>query len=240
MAVEETNASRPADARAILAGHRLFASLTPAERDRLVGKLRRRRCSPNEVIFRKGDAGSSMMAVTRGQVKISTYSGDGRGVVLNIIDTGEIFGEIALLDGKERTADAHALGETDLLVLERRDFLPLLERHPALARRLLEILCHRLRRTSEQVEDQLFLVRPVRLAKTLLRLADEFGTETEDGIAIGVKLSQGELGNLTGLTRESINKQLSEWRRKGLIRFHRGTLTLLDRTPLDRLVQDAI
>lgn len=238
MATDSSGAG--ASARGMLADHWLFESLSEAERGRLVRQLRQRRYAANQPIFRKGDAGTAMMAVTSGQVKISADSVDGRSVVLNIINTGEIFGEIALLDGRERTADATALGDTELLVLERRDFLPLVERHPRLARKLLEVLCHRLRRTSEQIEDQLFLVRPVRLAKALLRLADDYGAETADGITIDIKLSQGELGNLTGLTRESINKQLSEWRAKDLVRIDGGKVTILQRDSFERLVRALI
>ena len=206
--------------------HPLFGQLTPGEIDRLMTYTRIQRYRAKATIFLKGAPGSGMMAVLDGRVKISTTSADGREVVLNVIGPGQVFGEIALLDGKDRTADATAMTACEVLVLERRDFIPFLERHLDVCMRLMGVLCERLRRTSQQVEDLLFLDLPAHLAKILLRLAGTVGHPVAGGIRIDLKLSQRELGNMVGMTRESINKQLRIWQKRGLLALDRGSLVI--------------
>ena len=229
----------PDHIRHLLSSHWLLRHLDNAAFDRLVRHARREHYAPDQVIFRRGDAGRSMMAVLNGRVKISNDAADGRSVVFNLIDSGQIFGEIAFLDGDMRTADATAIGETELLVLDRRELLPLLERDPGLCLRLMTVLCDRLRRTTEQVEDLLFLVRPARLAKVLIWLAREYGEPVADGIRIDLELSQRELGNLTGMTRESMNRQLTEWRRAGLIELVAGHVIVRRLEDMEKLVADS-
>ncbi len=182
----------------------------------------------NRTIFQKGDPGDSMMAVIRGRVKICTHSADGKELVLNIIGNGGLFGEIALLDGEPRTADAVALDETDLLVLSRAQFLPTMTARPDMALRLIAVLCKRLRLTSEHLEDALLLDVPSRVARALLRLAEAFGRPAGDAVRIDIKLSQQQIGTLVGISRESVNKQLVDWQRDGMISVESGLITLLD------------
>src|SRR5262249_27374294 len=143
-------------------------------------------------IFAKGDPGSSLFAICRGTVKISVPSVDGHDAVFNLIGKGDIFGEIALLDGRPRTADAVAITDCELFIIERRDFLPLVREEPDIALKLIEILCARLRHTTEQAENLMFLHLPGRLAKTLLRLSDGNGLAGERKVAV----TQKELGNI--------------------------------------------
>ena len=217
-----------ANKRALLSRCSLFRTLDDRDLDALATYARLRRYAAHEVIFRKGDPGHGLMAVLSGRVGISSLSEEGKEVILNMIGPGEVFGEIALLDGKERTADATAMESSELLVLDRRSFLSFLERKPEFCVALLKILCARIRRTSEQVEDSLFLDLPSRLGKALLALVDSYGRTTPDGIRLEIKLSQRELGNLVGLTRESMNKQLKSWREKGLIKIVKGLITIRD------------
>ncbi len=228
----------PIDKRTLLAGNMLFLQLGGAELDRLVAYARVVRVGANQMIFHKGDPGTGMMAVLSGRVKISTMSVDGKEAVLNFIDQGEVFGEIALLDGKERTADATAMEDTELLVLDRRDFIPFLEAHPGFAVRLIELLCARLRKTSELVEDSFFLTLPARLGKRLLQLADSYGRKAEDGVRIELKLSQRELGSLIGLARENINRQLRAWQKEGLVDLTGGYITIKDEDALNAIAED--
>lgn len=216
------------DKQSVLASHPLFGQLEPEERDRLVTYMRLARFAPRTVLFRKGDPGSNMMVVLRGRVKVCTHSEEGKELVFNIINPGEVFGEIALLDGADRTADAVTLDESELLVLERRDFIPFLNKHPEACLRLLSVLCKRLRQTSELLEEALFLEGPSRLAKRLVHLAETFGKPTAHGTRIDMRLSQQQLGNLVGMSRESMNKQLGQWRREGLIRLEDGYITISD------------
>ncbi|MBV9523838.1 MAG: Crp/Fnr family transcriptional regulator, partial [Alphaproteobacteria bacterium] len=139
-------------------------------------------------------------------MRISAPAPDGREIVLNTIREGEIFGEIALLDGKERTADATAQGACELLVIDRRSFVPFLRKNPEVSLRLIAVLCERLRRTTEQVEDMLFRDLPSRLAKKLIELAAAGGERDAAGRRIATRLSQRLLGTMIGMSRESINK----------------------------------
>jgi len=212
--------------RQLLRQSALFSRLPDEEADAILQHAIVRRYAASAPIFAKGDPGTSMMAVLSGRVVISSPSLEGRQVTLNVIREGEIFGEIALLDGKERTADAIAMTDCELLVVARRSFLPLLER-PALTRELINVLCDRLRRTSEQVEDLLFLDVESRVAKTLLRLADDAGAPLP-GARIALGMSQRELGNLVGASREKVNKQLQAWRRAGIIGIEKDTIVIRD------------
>ena len=224
-----------ADPRALLAQHFVLSHLGPEALERVVAMAGERRFASGRVIFRKGDPGTSLMAVLSGRVRISVYSEDGKEVILNLIDAGQMFGEIALLDGKERTAEATAMGLTTLAVLDRREFIPFLERNPKIAIRLLEVLCERVRRTSELVESVAFLDFGARLARLLLRLAETYGEAVGQGVRLDLKLSQTDLGSLIASTRESVNRQLNAWSADGVLALERGQITILDRAALEAL-----
>jgi CRP/FNR family cyclic AMP-dependent transcriptional regulator len=225
----------PIDREAILAGHFLLKHLRREELSRLAAGAVVVRHQAGATIFQKGDPGASMMAVARGRVKICTYSADGKELVLNIIGQGGVFGEIALLDGRTRTADAVALENTDLLVLERSRFLPFLASSPEIATRLITVLCERLRQTSEHLEDALLREAPSRLARGLLRLSGTFGQSGPDGMRLDIKLSQQQIGNLIGVSRESVNKHLVEWGRAGHLEVRNGFITIRDLDALERI-----
>lgn len=228
---------RYVDRREIFAGHWLFQGLAPDAIAALVARTRLQRARRGKTIFRKGSEGTAMMAVLQGSVKICVASAKGREAVLNIIGAGQVFGEIALLDGGPRTADAVAQTDCDLLVLERRDLLPVLRANPDMALRIMAVLCRRLRRTSEQVEDAFFLDLPQRLAKTLLRLAaesaQEGGAPADDDAAIAI--TQRQLGEITGASRESVNKQMKAWEAAGLIRLAKAHVEVVDPAALRRV-----
>jgi CRP-like cAMP-binding protein len=226
------------DLKAALAQHFLLKDLSPEDLQRLGELATTRWYRAGQPVFMKGDAGTAMMAVLSGRIRICAYSADGREVVLNVINPGEVFGEIALIDGGERTADAFAMETTELLTLSRRDFLPYLERNPKVCIKLLTILCQRLRSTSEQLEDLNFLDLRCRLAKRLLYLAALHGEGTAKGIHIGVRLPQHLLASMIGTSREAVNKQLRDWEGKGFIDVRRGSITILDRPSLQAVVTD--
>ena len=129
----------------------------------------------NQVLFLKGDEGDALYGVLDGRIRISSGDADGKEIILNIIDPGDIFGEIALLDGKPRTADASAMAASQLFRVQRSDFLGLMAAEPRLTQHLLEMVCDRIRKTSEMLEDSAFLDLPARLAKRLLSLAKYYG-----------------------------------------------------------------
>jgi len=223
--------------RRIFESHFLLGELDHGEIDRLLTYARVERHPAGKTIFTKGSPGHSLMAVLHGRVRIGSVSPEGKEIVLNIITDGEVFGEIALLDeNHDRTADAVAMTECELLVLNRRDFMPFLEGHAELCLKLLKILSQRLRQTSEQVEDMLFRDLGSRIAKALLHLAHTVGRQEADGVSIDVNLSQRELGNIAGGTRESVNKHISLWHKAGLIDTSKGSIVIRDMAALERMV----
>lgn len=213
----------------------LFSCLGDKETDAMLAHAHTTLYEAGDEIFAKGDPGNSMMAVLKGRVQISAPSPDGRQMVLTIMHEGEVFGEIALIDGKERTADATALTDCELLVVPRHPFLELMERRPELAVGLLVVLCERLRRTNEQVEDFAFLGLERRIAKLLLRLTeDAMGQSTAS--RPGLKISQRALGELVGATRENINRHLQDWKRSGIVAIENGSIQICNRKSLADLV----
>ena len=187
----------------------------------------------NQTIFQKEDPGDCLYAIVEGRVGITTESAGGKAIFLNMLKTGKVFGEIALLDGMERTANAIALEETELLRIDRSAFMPFLEDHPKLAIRLMAVLCRRLRWTSDIIEDTIFLDIPHRLAKRLATLADQYGAKSGDATRIDIKLSQESLGQMLGSTRESINKGRKPLENKGFIETKSGYITVLDMAALE-------
>ena len=218
--------------RQIMSRHNLFSALSASELDQLLIHARLETYRARQEIFHKGSPGLGMLAVLKGNVRISSIGPDGDQVILNLINEGEVFGEIALLDGKERTADASAATDCELLLIDRRDFVPLLRANPDLAARLLSVLCNRLRRTTEQVEDMIFLDAETRLAKTLLRLGEQNRERNKPPGRMIVPISQRALGTMIGLSRESINKQLAAWHREGIIKIEEGGIVILDEIAL--------
>jgi CRP-like cAMP-binding protein len=229
-------ASLPAEAkRELLAKGSLFSGLTPDQLDEIVAASRSLRLVKRDALFHKGDAGSQVYVVVSGKLKALTTSQEGDDVVFSILGPGEVFGEIALLGETPRTATVVAIERCELLVIDRRDFLALLKRHPDAAIRLLRLLAVRVKRVSEFVEDTLFLNLPVRLAKKLLALAQVYGEQTPAGLRVDLELSQEEWGDLVGATRESINKQVRVWTEEGIVSVDHGYVVIHRPDELEKL-----
>ena len=219
----------------ILRNHSLFSQLPPTAIEHLGSYMKRRTLPRGSTIFEKGDPGTGLIGILSGSVKISVPSANGRDIILNIIHEGGIFGEIALLDGHPRTADAAAMTDCELMVIERRDFIPFLRSQPDLAIQIIAILCSRLRRTTEQVEDVIFLDLQHHLAKMLLRLVVDVEGNAS---ARKVTITQREISQIIGRSRESTNKQLRLWAKHGWIRLERGAFTVLRRDKITELAAE--
>lgn len=222
--------------RQIFAKHPILGKLNDTEIDTLVRYARVEYYPADEEIFAKDLPGNSMMLVLRGNVRVSSISLNGKEIVLNIINEGEILGEIAVLDGGPRSGDAFAMTDCELLVLNRRDFTPYLEKHPEICLMLIKILCERLRRTSEQVEDLVFRHVKGRIAKALLQLSRRSGRAQVSSGQLELHLSQSELGNIVGSTRESVNKQLTEWEEQGIVAIAKELIIIRDAAKLEQMV----
>jgi len=222
----------------VLRRNELLGQLADDEMDEFLALAHTRRFDANQMIFQKEDPGDCLYAIVQGRVGITTESAGGKAIFLNMLKTGEVFGEIALLDGMERTANAVALEDSELLRIDRSAFMPFLEAHPSLAIRLMGVLCRRLRWTSDIIEDTIFLDIPHRLAKRLVMLAEQYGAATGEGTKIDVRLSQESLGQMLGSTRESINKGLKSLEHKGMIENRGGYITVLDMEALEDFAEN--
>jgi CRP-like cAMP-binding protein len=227
------NARRGFDKRAILQNHPIFGGLGAEVLDRLSSYAIPQTVKSGTTIFARGDPGTSLFAVCSGTVKISAPSPGGRDAVYNLIMDGAIFGEIAVLDGLPRSADAIATTDCSLMVIERRHFISLVHERPEFALKLIEILCGRLRHTTEQLEDVMFLDLPGRLAKTLLQLAEQSKPNPQGR---KITLTQQDIGDMIGMSRESTNKQLRIWEKRNWIKLERGGIVIVAPEALARMV----
>lgn len=217
-----------ADKRKVLAQHFLFRQLLPVEIDRILALTVERHFDNGQSIFIKGDEGNSMMIVLTGRVLISAMSDDGKEITLNYIEPGGLLGEIALLDGKPRSADASAVGNCMLLCIQRAEFIPFLRQNSDVAIQLLMVLCEKLRNTSNMLENLGLLPVPARLAKLLIKLAkDEHGSINKNCV-VSLVLSQQKIANLIGTSRETVNRTLGQWQNDGYIYLQQKQLTLLN------------
>jgi CRP/FNR family transcriptional regulator, cyclic AMP receptor protein len=222
----ETPAAR---GRKLLEQCSLFASMEEHSRRELVALAHPRRYDAGEPICRLGDVGLSMMAVASGTVRISLPMAKGKEIILADLPTGELFGEIAMLDGRPRSADATALTKCELLVLERRHVIPFLEQNPSVCLKLMEMLCARIRHSDERMADIAFFDLPTRLAKVLLN----YPAKTRDDTRLS--LSQTELAEMAGGTRENVNRCLRDWQRRGIVESKGGWTIILKAEELRRL-----
>jgi CRP/FNR family transcriptional regulator, cyclic AMP receptor protein len=208
-------------ARNLLEQCALFRAFDERERHELAARAQLRSFAASEPICYVGEPGRSMMGVVVGTVRISLPTRKDKEIILADLPAGELFGEIALLDGRPRSANARALTNCELLVLERRDVLPFLERSPTACFNLMQLLCGRIRRSDERMSEIAFFDLPARLARALLRYpAHGHGPPK-------LSLSQSELAEMSGATRENVNRCLREWQRRGILQLkNRWTIIL--------------
>jgi CRP-like cAMP-binding protein len=230
---------------ALLAGTPLFADAEGDELAVLAARARMVTLAPRALLFSRGDPGDRLYVLASGLVRIGAMSPDGREVTYGLIRPGQVFGEIAVLDGGPRSADASAVLKSQLAVIERTDLMAFLGRRPAHAFRLLNILCDRVRSADGLLEDLFFLAAPSRLAKHLILLGtavgesgESKGGEGKDGAAgnVTIRMSQQQVADYVGVSRELVNKLLAKWEQAGLVGLWRGQITLKDLEALDALI----
>ena len=210
----------------------LFPALAPEEREILFRAASRLLFAARQPIFHMGEPGTAMMLIETGRVRISYPSSEGRIVQLAELGPGTVFGEIALIDGGERSADATALTDCALIVFSRRTVLALLEQNWRLTETVLKLLCARLRRADERMADLAFFDLPERLAKVVLARAMR-GPNGQ----YRVSDAQGVLAEMVGGSRETVNRCLHRWEREGLVALHEGRIYLLDREAISDLAR---
>jgi CRP-like cAMP-binding protein len=220
-----------------LSRHRMLRLVARPDLESLITFAQPRTLAARAKLFSAGDPGTAIYVVLAGWMKLSREGPSGRDIVLEVAGPGTLFGELAVISSLPRAADATALTPARLLQVDGRALIAMFRQNPEAALELARILGERLSRTTTQMEDNLFLSAEARLARALARLAALNTSPSADHLKIDLGLSQRELGELTGLTRESINKQLSLWRDAGLVELHGRTLKLIDGAALSEIAE---
>jgi CRP-like cAMP-binding protein len=220
--------------RAGLAESDVFGALAENDLDRLIVQGGTETYAGGALVFRKGDPADQLLVVLDGRIRLSSAASNGKEVLFDFIGPGRCFGEVALLDGTTRKLDATAVKPSAAFTLGRRAVLACLEAHSEIAVRIIRVLCARLGRAMEMLEDRTQHGLSSRSARTLLRLASEYG----DGMRIDVKISQSEIAGLVGATRENVNRQLCAWCRSGILAIDEGHLTILDHRALHAIAEE--
>ena len=212
-----------------LAAIPFFGGLDPGALERVAAGMRARRFRRGEVIFHIGDPGDALFVILSGEVKISLPSETGDEAILATLRSGDVFGELALLDGAPRSASATALSATETVVLPRDRFRELIATEAGVRDALLASIAGELRRLTRHVEELHFLDITGRLAALLVRIAQEGGTPTDDGsVRLRTNLTQADLASMVGCTRQSVNKLLGQFTDDGLIRLERDAIVVAD------------
>jgi len=217
-----------------LGGSPLFAALNDEAKEALRQTMDEVRLERGATLFGEGDPGDRLYIVTQGKIKLGRTAADGRENILAVLGPGEMFGELSLFDPGPRTAAATAITAATLSGLGHDDLQPLLTTRPEVAERLLAALARRLRRTNEAMADLVFSDVPGRVAKALLDLSTRFGEETEDGLRVTHDLTQEELAQLVGASRETVNKALADFAARGFLRLEGRAVVILDIVRLSR------
>jgi CRP/FNR family cyclic AMP-dependent transcriptional regulator len=214
----------------------LFANLDAESLRELEQAAKPRSFRAGEIIFHRDDPGQMLYVIKQGKVRIYITSPDGQEVTLAVFGPGDYFGELAILDGRPRSASAIALDAVETLALQRSDFIAAVNRHPRIAIQVMHALSVRLRHTDAMIEDLLFLDVHGRVAKKLLDLAELHGVRTPEGIRIEMKLTQTDLAALVGASRESVNKVIGYFVDKRFISSEKRKITILRLAELRRRV----
>lgn len=214
----------------------LFQGLNEQQFALLSSRIQKISLRRGEVLFVEGDEGDRLYIITEGKIKLGHSSEDGRESLLAILGPGEMIGELTLFDPGKRSTTATAVSPASMLCLDHSDLVQILDTNPEVAKHLLRALAQRLRRTNESLSDLVFSDVPGRVAKALLDLAERFGTPSDDGTHVPHDLTQEELAQLVGASRETVNKSLADFVSRGWIRLEGRAVTLLD---VDRLARRA-
>jgi CRP-like cAMP-binding protein len=223
-------------ARRILETESAFAACGAGLIGEIIRHARPIRLAKGDTMYRQGEPGDSMMIVVAGSLKVTNVTSEGKEVVLGFLRPGALTGEIAVLDGKARTASVVALEPVEAVAIYRRDLIPLLRANPDAMFALLEGLCGRLRSTNLLVESQT-LEAEARVAACLVRLGQEHGQDAEGGTLIDLKITQRDLGSHLGLTRETVSRTLSAFRDEGLVELSGTTILLKDSARLAEIAE---
>jgi CRP-like cAMP-binding protein len=234
----DTTKQSPDRIRAVLATIPLLTKLGDRDELRIAACARMQRVEAGVIIVERGDPPAALFAVATGKLKVVAPRNGGRDATLHILGPGDVFGEVALFQPGGRTARVAAIEESVLMVIDHRDFLDLLAHSTELSRRMLSLLAERLKNTIQHFDATTSLEAPQRLARKILLLAEHFGVPEGRGIALTLKLSQSELGDLVDSTRQTVNRLFRAWQDAGILDSCGGRLVVIDMNAL-RAVAEA-
>jgi len=212
----------------------LFAALDAEGAAALRASLVERHVPKGQALFHEGEPGDHMYVIVQGKVKLGQTSSDGRESLLGVLGPGEMFGELSLFDPGMRTSTAIALTDSVVLALGHDQLTPWLTGRPEVGAALLQALARRIRRTNEAMADLVFADVPGRVAKALMDLGEKFGTVTPEGLMVTHDMTQEELAQLVGASRETVNKALADFVSRGWIRLESRQVLILDVERLGR------
>ena len=212
----------------------LFTAIDDASAASLRASMSGIKISKGQVLFKEGDPGDKLFVVVEGKLKLGTTSNDGRENLLSILGPGDMFGELSLFDPGPRTATATAVIDSKLLALSNDQVIGWITSHPQVSLPLLKRLSQRLRRANDVLSDLVFADVPGRVAKAIIELGERFGTKKEDGLHVKHELTQEELAQLVGASRETVNKALADFTARGWIILEPRAVIILD---LERLIK---
>jgi CRP-like cAMP-binding protein len=212
----------------------LFSALDDDAAAALRASMIEVRLAKGDVLFTEGEPGEKLFLIESGKIKLGHTAPDGRESLIAVLGAGEMLGELSLFDPGPRTATAVAVTQTKVLAMGHEALLPWLVGRPDLAVSLLAALARRLRRTNEAMADLVFSDVPGRVAKALLDLGAKFGEDSAEGLLVHHELTQEELAQLVGASRETVNKALADFSQRGWIRIEQRSVTLLDVERLER------
>ena len=214
----------------------LFADLGEAELERFSHVAVPRTFPAGTRVFHEGDNSDACYIVSEGSFRVTREHSDGRAITLATLGPGEIFGELAMLDGDRRSASAEALSDGELLALPAGDVRSLLARHPEIALKLVAGLVRRLRAANVRLSRQSFQTVPSRVAGILSQLSREAEDDNAPGDEVTIRMNQTDLAQLAGTSRESVSRFLADLERSGVVRSGRGRVTILDPAKLHNYI----
>lgn len=223
--------------RDLLARVHLFSELPAEDLDRLAGLTRRIKLPAERALFHQGEEGDEMFILASGEVEIQVQLRDGKTVTRGRLSTGESFGEVALFDGRPRSASVLTREASEFLVLDRTRFREVLREYPDIAIRLLESLMRRFRAMDEAINETLVVDIPKKLAKGLMHLVHGYGQQTRKGMRIDAPFTDQELSELAGLSAELVTAQLDAWKREGIIKRESQFITIRDMERFERIAE---
>ncbi|MBS0504519.1 MAG: Crp/Fnr family transcriptional regulator [Proteobacteria bacterium] len=217
----------------MVSGNALIASWGSTELEDLLERASLCPMKKGDVLLHQGDPGDYLIILLDGTIRVSMVASNGREIILDYLEPGSVLGEIALLDGGDRTASVTALGEGQYLKLGAKAFREVLERHPSVAWRLLQEMARRLRNANNTIESDRAFASGPRLARSLQRLVPS------GAVGVSIRLSQSELGAFAGISRENINRQLGAWADAGIVALEQGRVRVLDMEVLEEIAMAA-